>query len=80
MTLGADVSDLSTAAVGAARQGLSIVVPLLNEAAGLARLVPDLVERDVYLCGPPGLTDAVRSALRAAGLPAEQLHEERFSF
>jgi ferredoxin-NADP reductase len=49
-------------------------------AAGLRRLVPDLAERDVYMCGPPGLSDAVRAALRAAGLPAEQLHEERFSF
>jgi len=39
MMLGADVSDLSTEATGAAaRQGLSIVVPMLNEAAGLPRL------------------------------------------
>ena len=39
MMLGADVSDLSTEATGAAaRLGLSIVVPMLNEAAGLPRL------------------------------------------
>src|SRR5437868_8357543 len=39
MTLGADVSNVTVeAAAGAARQGLSIVVPMLNEAAGLARL------------------------------------------
>jgi glycosyltransferase involved in cell wall biosynthesis len=35
MMLGADVSDLSTTAATAAAQGLSIVVPLYNEAAGL---------------------------------------------
>jgi ferredoxin-NADP reductase len=29
------------------------------------RLVPGLVDRDVYLCGPPGLSDAVRQALHA---------------
>jgi glycosyltransferase involved in cell wall biosynthesis len=38
MTLGSDVSRLSTNAATAAAQGLSIVVPLYNEAAGLALL------------------------------------------
>jgi glycosyltransferase involved in cell wall biosynthesis len=39
MIMGADVSELSTDAAGeAARQGLSIVLPMLNEAAGLPRL------------------------------------------
>jgi predicted ferric reductase len=49
-------------------------------AGGLRRMVPDLVERDVYMCGSPGLTDAVRRSLRIAGLPPEHLHEERFAF
>src|SRR3954468_2058694 len=43
MTLGSDVSRLSTTAAGAAAQGLSIVVPLYNEAAGLALLHERLV-------------------------------------
>jgi predicted ferric reductase len=47
--------------------------------AGLQRMVPDLLERDVYLCGSPGLTTTVRASLRTAGLPPGQLHEERFS-
>src|SRR6476469_5591908 len=38
MKLGSDVSGLSTTAATAAVQGLSIVVPLSNEAAGLAHL------------------------------------------
>jgi glycosyltransferase involved in cell wall biosynthesis len=38
MMLGTDVSALSTTAANAAAQGLSIVVPLYNEAAGLALL------------------------------------------
>ncbi|HVQ70421.1 MAG TPA: glycosyltransferase family 2 protein [Bradyrhizobium sp.] len=38
MTLGSDVSRLTTTAASAAAQGLSIVVPLYNEAAGLAVL------------------------------------------
>jgi predicted ferric reductase len=42
--------------------------------------VPDIVHRDVYLCGPPGLAAAVRRSLRRLGLPVAQLHEERFDF
>jgi glycosyltransferase involved in cell wall biosynthesis len=38
MMLGSDVSGLSTTAASAAAQGLSIVVPVYNEAAGLALL------------------------------------------
>jgi ferredoxin-NADP reductase len=69
----------------AARRGARVVYVLGDDreslsAAGLRRLVPDLGERDAYMCGPPGLMSAVRRSLQTAGLPAEQLHEERFSF
>ncbi|WP_454616875.1 glycosyltransferase family 2 protein [Bradyrhizobium cenepequi] len=43
MTLGSDVSGLTTTAANAAAQGLSIVVPVYNEAAGLALLHERLV-------------------------------------
>jgi predicted ferric reductase len=46
--------------------------------AALLHNVPDLVERDVYMCGPPGLMIAVRQSLLDAELPPRQLHEERF--
>ena len=48
--------------------------------ATLRRLVPDVAERDVYLCASPGLSAAVRTALREAGLPRRRLHEEAFAF
>src|SRR2546430_1378988 len=38
MKLGTDVSSLTTTAATAAAQGLSIVIPVYNEAAGLAAL------------------------------------------
>ena len=44
MMLGTDVSSLSTTAATAAAQGMSIVVPLYNEAAGLASLHERLCE------------------------------------
>jgi glycosyltransferase involved in cell wall biosynthesis len=43
MMLGADVSNLTGDARAAAAQGLSIVVPVFNEAAGLARLHDRLI-------------------------------------
>jgi ferredoxin-NADP reductase/DMSO/TMAO reductase YedYZ heme-binding membrane subunit len=49
-------------------------------AATLRRLVPDVAHRDVYLCASPGLSAAVRAALRDAGLPRRHLHEEAFAF
>jgi predicted ferric reductase len=45
----------------------------------LARLVPDVAARDVYVCGPPGMTSAVLRTLRELGVPKPQIHFERFS-
>jgi predicted ferric reductase len=49
-------------------------------APGLLHLVPDLAQRDVYLCGPPPMSVAVRAELARAGLALEHLHEERFAW
>lgn len=46
-------------------------------AARLRSLTGDLVERVAILCGPQRLIVAARSGLRAAGVPAEQIHYER---
>ncbi|WP_435850044.1 ferredoxin reductase family protein [Streptomyces massasporeus] len=45
----------------------------------LARLVPDIADRDVYLCGPPPMMNAVLGSLRELGVPGPQTHFERFS-
>lgn len=44
----------------------------------LLALVPDIVERDVYVCGPSAMTDAVLRSLRALKVPARQQHAETF--
>ncbi|WP_406090289.1 ferric reductase-like transmembrane domain-containing protein [Streptomyces sp. NBC_01013] len=49
-------------------------------APALSALVPDLASHDVYLCGPPGMTQAARNALREAGVPARRIHHESFAF
>ncbi|MET9906208.1 ferredoxin reductase family protein [Streptomyces sp. NPDC006476] len=45
----------------------------------LARLVPDIGERDVFLCGPPPMMKAVLGSLGELGVPKRQIHFERFS-
>ena len=45
----------------------------------LLELVPDIAERDVYLCGPPGMIDAIRTNLRGAHVPRRNVHAERFA-
>ena len=43
------------------------------------RLVPDVAERDVYLCGPPPMMAGLRPALLALGVPRRRRHDERFA-
>ena len=45
----------------------------------LVHEVPDVGERDVFITGPPGFTDAALAALTRAGTPRRQIHLERFS-
>ncbi|MEU8712464.1 ferric reductase-like transmembrane domain-containing protein [Streptomyces sp. NPDC048663] len=52
--------------------------PLTASALGV--LVPDLAAHDVYLCGPPGMTEAAVTALRDAGVPSRRIHHESFAF
>ncbi|MPZ82292.1 MAG: oxidoreductase [Actinophytocola sp.] len=49
------------------------------EPDGLRYLVPDIANRDVYVCGPPAMTAAVLSALRLLRVPNSQVHAEKFS-
>ncbi len=42
--------------------------------------VPDIADRDVYLCGPEAWTGAVRATLAEAGVPASQVHVENFGW
>ena len=45
----------------------------------LRELVPDLDEREVFLCGPPAMIKHAEASLRGAGVPRRNLHIERFA-
>jgi ferredoxin-NADP reductase len=46
----------------------------------LQRVVPDLREHDVFLCGPEAMMNAARASLREAGVPRAHIHHESFTF
>jgi predicted ferric reductase len=46
--------------------------------AGLRRLVPDVAERDVFVCGPAAMTRLAVESLRRLGVPPDQMHTEAF--
>lgn len=46
----------------------------------LTTLAPFVAHADVYVCGPEAWTRAVEADAIAAGVPARQIHSERFAF
>ncbi|MFG1950928.1 ferric reductase-like transmembrane domain-containing protein [Micromonospora sp. NPDC048830] len=52
----------------------------LTDVEALRRLSPDIAGHDVFLCGPDGWVDAAQAATRAAGVPDEHIHHERFAW
>jgi toluene monooxygenase electron transfer component len=50
----------------------------VHEALAAAAL-PDLAERDIYVAGPPPMTDAVtRLLVRELKVPVDRIHYDRF--
>jgi predicted ferric reductase len=45
----------------------------------LARLVPDVQDREVFICGPPPMMKAVAAALGALQVRASSIHYEQFA-
>ncbi len=52
----------------------------LSDAEALHQLVPDVAERDLFLCGAPAWMEAVREAALSCGVPADHIHRELFEY
>lgn len=46
----------------------------------IAQNAGDIRERDIYLCGPWGMTQAFVEKFKTLGVPAENIHYEEFNF
>lgn len=45
----------------------------------LSELVPDIADREVYLCRPPAMIRIIQKNVRAAGVPRRHIYAERFA-
>ena len=70
---GADVRILVGADIGD-DQSDQLGIPALHHH------IPDIADRDVFVCGPPAMVDAVRRRLRALRVPSDHIHFERFAY
>jgi len=52
----------------------------LGDVEALRQLVPDVADRDVFVCGSPGWMDAAERAVVNAGVPPDRVHSERFTY
>ena len=52
----------------------------LSDAEGLRQVVPDVAERDVYICGAERWMAAATAAAVEAGVPAAAIHVEHFTY
>ena len=50
------------------------------DAPVMSRLVPDIAQRDVYVCGPGGFMHGIIDAASSLGVPPERIHHEDFAF
>ena len=52
----------------------------VDPAAALDRLVPDLLHREIYLCGPGPWMTQVQETLQGFGIPSTSIHAEEFAW
>lgn len=45
----------------------------------LKLMVPDIIEREIFLCGPPGMMKGVRSMLNNLAVPKDRIYFEEFT-
>lgn len=50
------------------------------DAEALRRLVPDIADHDVFVCGPGALISDAFAGLRRVGVPGNRIHAERFAY
>ncbi|WP_130178387.1 ferric reductase-like transmembrane domain-containing protein [Cryobacterium sp. SO1] len=68
--------------MGARPRGLAtwMSAEALSRGVTITSVFPDLLQSDLYVCGPQSWADLVIRDARAAGLPHSQIHVERFDW
>jgi ferredoxin-NADP reductase len=80
LVLAAEVAELVDRRGGRLHRLVGPRSAIRLDSAALRELVPDVAERDVYICGPDGFSAAVERAARLSGTRATSIHREAFAF
>jgi ferredoxin-NADP reductase len=80
VVLGDEVADLVADRGGRLHELVGPRGRVRLDSHALTALVPDVAERDLYVCGPEAFQDALIAAARDAGVPDTRIHHESFSF
>ncbi len=51
----------------------------LLSTAHLRQMLPDIAEREIYICGPPAMMEAAKRSVLSANVPRSAIHTERFA-
>jgi ferredoxin-NADP reductase len=68
---------------GPRRTPSSVLGPAVTgmpELIALRRWIPDLAERDLFICGPTAWTEGIEQLALAAGVPSSSIHSESFGW
>ncbi|MCX6362805.1 MAG: hypothetical protein NTW58_01265, partial [Actinobacteria bacterium] len=75
-----EITQLVSARGGRLHEVVGPRAPAQLDAPALNRLVPDIAQRDVYVCGPGGFMRSLIDAARSLGVPPARIHHEDFAF
>ena len=79
LVLEAEVADLVKRRGGRLHEMTGSRAQAVIDQFSLRRMVPDLAERDVYVCGPEGFVTEVTELMRWLGVPDEAIHHEAYA-
>jgi predicted ferric reductase len=79
LVLHSEVTELVRHRHGAIHELVGPREQVAIDEASLPRLVPDLNQRDVYVCGPEGFVAAIVDVAANLGVPADAIHHEAFA-
>ena len=79
LVLEAEVADLVKRRGGQLHELTGSREQAVIDQYSLRRLVPDLSDRDIYICGPEGFVTEIVELVRWLGVPDEAIHHEAYA-
>jgi predicted ferric reductase len=79
LALGTEIADLVKRRGGQLHELTGDRLTASIDQYSLRYLVPDVKERDVYICGPEGFVTNVVGVAKALGIPDEAIHHEAYA-